>query len=85
MEICRKEKHQTMYIVMEVGQSSGGISTLTNQAFDNDDIFDVSLWNFYPNCDDWNKNSQNLFSYFSANEVVTGLPYLPLSTLGIFL
>ena len=43
MEIFKKEKHQ-IYIVVAF--------LLTKQTFDDDDIFDVSVWNFYPNCDD---------------------------------
>ena len=61
---------------MAGGQNDVGISTLTKQAFDDDDIFDVSVWNSYPNYDDWNKDSQNLFSYFPQMRW--------LSTLGIF-
>ena len=30
---------------MAGGQNDVGISTLTKQAFDDDDIFDVSVWN----------------------------------------
>ena len=71
MEIFKKEKHQ-IYIVVAVL-----LSSLTKQTFDDDDIFDVSVWNFYPNCDDWNKNSQHLFSYFSTNEVTVFYLYPP--------
>ena len=60
-----------------MGQNGGGISTLRKQAFDDDDIFDVSVWNFYLNYDDWNKDSENLFSSFSANEVTVMLPSPP--------
>ena len=82
MEISRKEKHQIQWWDT-VGQTGGGISTLRKQAFDDDDIFDVSVWNFYPNYDDWDKDSENLFSSLSANDVTVMLPY-PSTLLGIF-
>ena len=65
---------------MAGGQNDVGISTLTKQAFDDDDIFDVSVWNSYPNYDDWNKDSQNLFSYFPQMRWLLA----SLSRLGIF-